>query len=119
MVELEKSIHRLGQNNTLPFLTVQKDRAPYRTIKSCIISKTTIQKQQQQSSTSNNHFELEKAIKQHLTIGITRQINPQSRPELTTNVYNSPEASNTLQKNQELYKTFHNHGKAVKTIMNR
>ena len=45
-----------------------------------------MQKQLQLSCTGNNHFELAKDIKQYLTIGIKRQINPQSRPESTTNV---------------------------------
>ena len=45
-----------------------------------------MQKQLQLSSTGINHFELAMAIRQHLSIGITRQINPQSRPEPTTNV---------------------------------
>ena len=45
-----------------------------------------MQKQVQLSFTGNNHFELAIAIKQYLTIGITRPINPQRRPEPTTNV---------------------------------
>ena len=86
MAELETSIHRLGQNNPLPSLSVQKDRANYRTIKSYIKPSTTMQKQVKLSRTGNKRFILAKAIKQHLTIGITRQINPLSRPEPTTNV---------------------------------
>ena len=86
MAELEKSIHRLGQNNPLPSKTVQKDRAPYRTIKSYIKPTKTMQKQVKLSSTGNNRFELGKVIRQHLTIGITRQINPLSKPEPTTNI---------------------------------
>ena len=59
-----------------------------------------MQKQVQLSCTGNNHFELAIAIKQHLTIGIIRQMNPQSRPEPLTNVKNKPEACNTVQNYQ-------------------
>ena len=40
-----KSVHMLGQNDPLPSKTVQKDRVPYRTIKSYIKPITTWQKQ--------------------------------------------------------------------------
>ena len=56
-----------------------------------------MQKQLQLSGTGNNHFQLATGIKQHLTIGITRLIIPQSRPKPTTNVKNKPEAWNTIQ----------------------
>ena len=44
-----------------------------------------MQKQLQLSLTGNNRFELATGIKRHLTIGMIPQINPQSRPEHTTN----------------------------------
>ena len=45
-----------------------------------------MQKQLQLSLTGNNRFEVATGSKQHLTIDITGQINPQSRPEPTTDV---------------------------------
>ena len=41
----KKSIQRLGENNPLPSKTVQKDRAPNRTIKSFKKPTTAMQKQ--------------------------------------------------------------------------
>ena len=56
---------------------------------------------------------------QHLNQGSTGKINPQVRPKDSTTFLNCPDGSSTLQSHQELYKTFHNHAKAVRTIMNQ
>ena len=69
------------------------------TFLNCPEGPSSLQSHQKLYKTYNNHakagktilnweepFELTKAMKQHLTIGIRRQINPLSRPEPTTNV---------------------------------
>ena len=49
----------------------------------------------------------------------TRKINPQVRPKPRTTVKTRPEASNTLQKHQEPYKTCQNYAKVAATILER
>ena len=55
---------------------------------------------------------------QHLNHGRTRKINPQVRPKQYTTFFNGPEGSSTSQNHQELYKTYNNHAKAAKTVLN-
>ena len=69
--------------------------------------------------TDNNHLGLAITIMKHLKQSRTRKINPQVRPELTTTVERRPEASNTLQKYQEPYQTFHNHANIATIILKR
>ena len=55
---------------------------------------------------------------QHLNHGRTPKINPQVRPKVNTTFSNCPEGSSILQNHQEMYKTYNNHAKAAKTILN-
>ena len=115
--ELEKSVHRSGKNLPLPSRTGQTHQTPNRSIKIHINPATTMHKQLQLSGTGNNHFELAITIMQHLNQSRNRKINPLVRQEHITTILNRKEASNTLQRHKEPYKTWQYYANLALTIL--